>query len=568
MLDEEIIEHHQIQLKFHRILYGLLLVFLFVFFCGKQEGFRTWYMILPIGTVVLAVLETVMLKFSFWNRVWVLQLSTYIQYLFFVLMAYLLYPYDLSLSLGLSALVIIFMFEFSYYSNIADDLVNVRTIVFLTAPVFIYQVLNFSFHGITIDGFLMLFAYGMLCAFDIAIVRLYYLNERKLSKHIDLLLSEIDSMEDNNQELVDFKNRVQKVNDELNLQKIKLIQMNDEIRQYNDELSVQADILQYLNSSLSADVSEVMNYMINTIIRVRHVEFCGIYIDQGVFYNKHPRCHFKSVSNPDLKAVPEMQRLYREVPDTDQPVVITYLPQDQYPGIRKTRAASILVLPLILDEKKYGIIVSGSIYRNAFDNKITFYDTVVPQLNLAMRNIKLLYNTRHIAETDGLTGINNRMHFNKLFEEQTNRTLEKDENLTVAMFDIDHFKHINDTYGHLVGDEVIKAIAHMAYEKVEGPDLGFICRYGGEEFVLVFPDCELAKALPVIEELHKEIATTTVEAYDQKVSMNVSIGVSSYPALCKDVDQLIKRADWSMYYAKEHGRGQIKVDGPDVKQIG
>lgn len=146
--------------------------------------------------------------------------------------------------------------------------------------------------------------------------------------------------------------------------------------------------------------------------------------------------------------------------------------------------------------------------------------------------------------------------------------MEKDENLTVAMFDIDHFKHINDTYGHLVGDEVIKAIAHMAYEKVEGPDLGFICRYGGEEFVLVFPDCELAKALPVIEELHKEIATTTVEAYDQKVSMNVSIGVSSYPALCKDVDQLIKRADWSMYYAKEHGRGQIKVDGPDVKRIG
>ena len=85
--------------------------------------------------------------------------------------------------------------------------------------------------------------------------------------------------------------------------------------------------------------------------------------------------------------------------------------------------------------------------------------------------------------------------------------------------------------------------------------------------MLVFPNCGLEQALPVIRELHKEIATTLVEAYDQKVSMNVSIGVSSYPSLCEDVDQLIKRADWSMYYAKEHGRGQIKVDGPDVQRV-
>lgn len=567
MLDEDILEHHQFQLKLHRVLYGLLFVFLTVSFCGELERFHTWYMVLPIGTMVLAVLETVVSKFAFWNRLWVLRVMTYLQYLFFVTMAYLFYTYELSLSLGLSALLVTFMFEFSYYSGITDDLMNVWAFIQLALPALVCQILNFSIRGITIDGFLLLFAYAMLCVFDIVIVRLYYLNERKLVNRINLLFSQIDSMEDSNQELVDFKNRIQKVNDELNLQKIKLTQMNDEIKQYNNELSIQADILKYLNNSFSSDVSEIMDYIIDTIIQVRHVEFCGIYINQGVFYNKHSRCRFKSVSNPDLKAVPEMERLYMEAPDTDEPTVITYLPKEEYPGIRQTKASAIMVLPLILDEQKYGIIVSGSMYRNAFNSKIAFYDTIVPQLNLAMRNIKLLYNTRHIAETDGLTGINNRMHFNKLFEEQAKHTLEMKENLTVAMFDIDHFKHINDTYGHLVGDEVIKAIAHMAYRRIEEQDLGFICRYGGEEFVLVFPNCGLEQALPVIRELHKEIATTLVEAYDQKVSMNVSIGVSSYPSLCEDVDQLIKRADWSMYYAKEHGRGQIKVDGPDVQRV-
>ena len=70
----------------------------------------------------------------------------------------------------------------------------------------------------------------------------------------------------------------------------------------------------------------------------------------------------------------------------------------------------------------------------------------------------------------------------------------------------------------------------------------------------------------MIEDLHRQIATATVEAYGHVVTMNVSIGVSTYPDLCADVNQLIKRADWSMYYAKEHGRGQIKVDGPDVTE--
>lgn len=568
MLGEDILEHHRFQLKLHRILYGLLVAFLFVLFCKEPDNANGWYIVLLAGTAVLGIAEAICSRFAFWNRLWVLRLLTYLQYIFYMIMICIIYTFDLSFALGLSALLITFMFEFSYYSGITDNLVNIQAFFMLIFPAFLYQILYFSINGVSVDGFLVLLVYIMLCVFDIVIVRLYYLNESRLLQRINILLSHIDSMENSNQELVDFKNRIQKVNDELNLQKIKLTQMNEEIQQYNSELSVQADILKYLNNSLSSDVSEVMNYIIGTVIKVRHVEFCGIYIEQDVFNNRHSRCLFKSVSNPELKEVPELKRIYMETPTQDEPIIITSFPIEKFPGIRQTKVAALLVLPLILDGEKYGIIVSGSRYRNGLDNKITFYDTIVPQFNLAIRNIKLLYNTRHIAETDGLTGINNRMHFNKLFEAQAKITVQTGEDLTVAMFDIDHFKRINDTYGHLVGDEVIKAIAHMAYRKIEEQELGFICRYGGEEFVIVLPGYDIEPALALIQELHQEIATTLVEAYNQKVSMNVSIGISSYPKLCKDVDQLIKRADWSMYYAKEHGRGQIKVDGPDVQRIG
>ena len=146
------------------------------------------------------------------------------------------------------------------------------------------------------------------------------------------------------------------------------------------------------------------------------------------------------------------------------------------------------------------------------------------------------------------------------------KTLRQQKALTVALFDIDKFKRINDTYGHLVGDEVIKKIASITAHAIEETELGFICRYGGEEFVIALPDMSVEQALPIIQKLHTEIATTAVEAYGHVVTMNVSIGVSAYPELCDDVNQLIKRADWSMYYAKEHGRGQIKVDGPDVTE--
>lgn len=567
MEDEKILEHHQTLLKFHRILYGILAAFVFILYCLNLASSSHEFLWVILGTVIICILETILSRFDFLNRIFVLRLFTFVQYMFYLIMMYFVHDVDTTLTLGLGAMVITFMFEFSYYNDITDDLMKFKCLFTLIFPAILCIALHFSVRGIEFSSFLLLVAYGMFCIVDILVVHLFYLNEHSLMKQIDLLLSEMDTMEDHNAELRNFKNRIEKVNDELNLQRIQLGQMNKEIQQSNAELTVQADILKFVNRSFSMDMTKIMEYIIDVIIRVRHVEFCGIYIDKGVYYNKKPVAVCKCVSDPDMVNTSELNFLFRQASDQEEErLVINAFPPEEYPQISKTKVAAMLVLPLVLEDKKYGILVSGSKKPRVFDSYIAFYDVIVSQFDLAIHNIKMYAQMQHIAQTDGLTGINNRTHFNKLFAEQMEQTVKMKEPLTVALFDIDKFKRINDTYGHLAGDEVIKEIAHIAAKHIEEPESGFICRYGGEEFVIALPNMDIQQALPIIEELHRDIASTTVEAYGHIITMNVSIGVSSYPEICDDVNALIKRADWSMYYAKEHGRGQIKVDGPDITE--
>lgn len=567
MMDERVIELHQSQLKFHRILYGVLIICVCIFFCWDMSQVPRGYFVLIGGTVVVCLLETLLSKLSFMNRTYVLRFFTLLQYVFYFVMMYCLHDKNAFLLIGISALVLTFMFEYSYYNEISDVFGNFRSFFVLVMPAIVCVVIFFCRYGVNIDAFLMVAAYVMLCLFDILVVRLCYISEHKYMNDIHVLLTQIDAIEDNNEELTQVKNRVEKVNEELNLQRVQLAQANREIQQNNSELEVQAEILKFINSSFAMDISYVMEYIIDAVIRVRKVEFCGIYIDKDVCYNKKPISVCKCQSKPECKECTELLFLFQQATGSEEDhQIIKEFPKERFPNLSQTKVCSMLVLPLVLNGEKYGIMVSGSSKYQVFDTYVRFYDLIVPQFDLAVHNVKMYAQMRHIAQTDGLTGINNRTHFNKLFAEQMERTVKEKGALTVALFDIDKFKRINDTYGHLVGDEVIKAIAHMAYQLIEEAELGFVCRYGGEEFVLALPNLNIEQSIPIIQKLHEEIASTTVEAYGHVVTMNVSIGVSSYPELCDDVNQLIKRADWSMYYAKEHGRGQIKIDGPDIQE--
>ncbi|MFC2140550.1 diguanylate cyclase, partial [Candidatus Auribacterota bacterium] len=156
---------------------------------------------------------------------------------------------------------------------------------------------------------------------------------------------------------------------------------------------------------------------------------------------------------------------------------------------------------------------------------------------------------------DGLTGLYNIRHFKELFSEQMKFFKQKrGHNVSVLMFDIDHFKMINDTYGHQAGDAILKNLAKFLGENVRGQDV--CARYGGEEFIVMLPHTNVRGAEKVAEVLRKGVEKIQTVFNDKEIRITVSIGASD-STMGDDIDSLIKAADGALYYSKENGRNRV-----------
>jgi len=166
---------------------------------------------------------------------------------------------------------------------------------------------------------------------------------------------------------------------------------------------------------------------------------------------------------------------------------------------------------------------------------------------------------RKIATTDGLTGLYNRRHLEERLGNEVQRALRYNNPLSCIMFDIDHFKNINDTYGHDAGDEVLVTIASLAHQVCRETDI--VARYGGEEFVLLLPNTERNAAFAVAEKLRTSIAEKHVYLSDNTaISVTASFGVAELAqtaeAKSSDFMSLISAADGALYSAKRTGRNR------------
>jgi diguanylate cyclase (GGDEF)-like protein len=169
---------------------------------------------------------------------------------------------------------------------------------------------------------------------------------------------------------------------------------------------------------------------------------------------------------------------------------------------------------------------------------------------LAMRNANLLERMQQMAVTDGLTQLANRRSFDRSLERELQRATRTDGRLSVVLLDIDHFKGLNDTHGHLVGDNVLRQVAAALAEC--GREYDTIARYGGEEFAAVLPGCSSALAVQVAERLRR-----AVEEAASDVPVTASCGVATFPYDGADVESLLGAADRALYSAKRAGRNQV-----------
>ena len=168
-----------------------------------------------------------------------------------------------------------------------------------------------------------------------------------------------------------------------------------------------------------------------------------------------------------------------------------------------------------------------------------------------------------LALTDELTGLYNRRYLLAHLDELVARVSRDGLDAAVLLVDIDHFKQVNDTYGHAAGDDVLRELAARATNTVRSVDL--VARLGGEEFVVVMPETGPAIAIAVGERLRLAIANEpfTIRASDERLPITVSIGITSAIAGGDDRDRLLKRADDALYCAKAEGRNRVVARSPD-----
>lgn len=162
-------------------------------------------------------------------------------------------------------------------------------------------------------------------------------------------------------------------------------------------------------------------------------------------------------------------------------------------------------------------------------------------------------------DRDSLTGLLKHSRIKDQVDAELSRATRTGENLSVVMLDLDHFKRVNDTYGHAAGDKVIKAVAHLLRQRLRKTDA--VGRYGGEEFVAVLPRCSSEEAQALMEDVRQRLGDITFTVDQRSFNVSLSAGIAAYRPGVERAEQLLQEADSALYRAKAEGRNRICLSG-------
>lgn len=349
----------------------------------------------------------------------------------------------------------------------------------------------------------------------------------------------------------------------------------DELRRARDDAESRrkvVDILHEVTGDLASD--EIYHILARRVARALKLSRCSVILAKpgdkvgivATAFDDPALRHFEI----HLDRYPEISTAL----ETGKPVLVEDLQSsDLHKNIRmewKARGTqvpirSVIVLPFELGNAQAGVFFLRRIATEPAltQEDVEFADAVVKAAVAAIVRAQLLENTRAentrlevLAHTDPLTQVLNRRALTVRLVAEMDRARRYDAILSMLMVDLDHFKLINDTHGHLIGDDALRELAQLLQESVRSVD--FVARYGGEEFVVVLPETQLAGAVKFAERMRERIAGTPFVREHGGVHITASIGVASYPkGDVHTVDDLFARADEALYRAKSEGRNRV-----------
>jgi diguanylate cyclase (GGDEF)-like protein len=222
-------------------------------------------------------------------------------------------------------------------------------------------------------------------------------------------------------------------------------------------------------------------------------------------------------------------------------------------------SASRMCIPLVSFGHTLGILALDSALPDAFrDGDLQSLESVADICATAIQNAHYVDRVKQLAYLDGLTGIFNRRFFELRFMEEIERARRYGTGMAVIMADIDQFKRLNDEFGHVLGDEVLRQVSSLFHQQLRKIDV--VCRYGGEEFGILLTQADANHAVNVAEKLRKMVASWQFPGVPRTVT--ISAGASAFPCHGATRDDLVRAADSALYTAKQAGRNRVCLANP------
>jgi diguanylate cyclase (GGDEF)-like protein len=347
---------------------------------------------------------------------------------------------------------------------------------------------------------------------------------------------------------------------------LELIEKIEQLSQFQDRIDFPANIRQIWKVFLS-DVRNLIETEICSLFLVDDdtLEFSLRYVSPE---NQRKQCVKELNSQIELG-------IFSWIIKRRQPALI--------PALAFDNEKSIVMLPLSTTKRTLGTVLVVTPIKESFitHEEIKLLTMLAKQYSLVIENT-LLYERlkkehkslekahseiRLLSRTDPLTGCYNRGYLNDHLSYEIKRAVRYRHHLSVALCDIDHFKHVNDNFGHQCGDAVLQEFVHSIIAVIRS-DMDWLARYGGEEFMLVLPETSVSNAFRLAERLRKRISRKVILWQGESISITVSFGVTGFNA-AKPFDkitteEMIRLADKYLYQAKDEGRNRV-VKGPITK---